>query len=612
MAKVKYQGIEIHEEDPAYITEFSKTLLDDFYKREDESISQALSRPAVAYCYGDYGLAQRIYDYVYNGWFMYASPVLSNATRGRWVEEWPSEEAPWNEYAFVEEEKRQGQPISCFAFDVGDTTVDQVNVLQELANLSLSGGGTGAHMSIRAIGGKAPGPIPYMKVMDGAIGYFRQGTTRKGAIAAYQFVNHPDIIEHIRFRKPGGDSKRRSDNRQQFHNAVNLTDDFIAAVENDTTYNLVCPHSGKVHDTLRARDVWEEILETRALTGEPYLLKIDLANRLMPQTQKDLGLTIKGSNLCSEILLPTDAERTFVCCLSSLNIEKFEEWKDTTIVEDLVRFLDNVLQSFIETAPLNLQKAKYSATRERAVGLGTLGWHGYLQSKGIAFESGGFNSAIQHTAIVYGLIAKRAESSSRQLAAERGEPEDMKGTGLRNSKITAIAPNANSADLLDTSPSIEPYFRNVFLKSTRAGNFKVKNRHLQKLLQSYGKDTDDVWNAILADEGRVGKLDFLTEEEKSVYKTAMETDMHWVIEQADVRADILGERFQSQSLNVYFPFGSTRKYVNSVHMKFLRSKRATTMYYYRSEREGNSDNAKAIERKALVDWSGEECVSCSG
>jgi ribonucleoside-diphosphate reductase alpha chain len=613
MTKQEYQGITINVEDPAYITEFSKTLLDGFYKRDDETISQALSRPAVAYCYGDYELAQRIYDYVYKGYFMYASPVLSNATRGRWVKH-PELDfvEPWQDSLFEPQEKQQGQPISCFAFDVGDTTKDQVDVLAELANLSLSGGGTGAHMSIRAIGGKAPGPIPYMKVMDGAIGYFRQGKTRKGALAAYQRVDHPDIIEHLRFRKPGGDSKRRSDNRQQFHNAVNLTDKFIAAVINDTDYELVCPHSGEVRETLNARKVWEEILETRALTGEPYLLKIDLANRLMPQTQKDLGLEIKGSNLCSEVLLPTNSERTFVCCLSSLNIEKYDEWKDTTIVEDLIRFLDNVLQSFIETAPSSLQKAKYSAERERAVGLGTLGWAGYLQSKGIAFESGGFNSAIQHTNIIYSLIAKRAEAESRKLSVERGEPEDMKGTGLRNSRTTAIAPNANSADLLDTSPSIEPYFRNVFLKSTRAGNFKVKNRHLQRVLQGYGKDTDEVWDAILADEGRVDKLDFLTEEEKNVFKTAMGIDMHWVIEQADVRAKALGPQFQSQSLNVFFPFGSSRKYVNSVHMKFLKSESATTMYYYRSEREGSSDNAKAIERKALIDWAGEDCVACSG
>lgn len=611
MTKQKYQGIVINAEDPAYITDFSRTLLDGFYKRDDETISQALSRPAVAYCYGDYELAQRIYDYAYAGYFMYASPVLSNATRGEWI---PSFGAKgWErQNMFYPAEKSQGQPISCFAFDVPDTTAGQREAMDECASLSLAGGGTGAHMSIRAVGGKAPGPIPFMKVLDSVIGYYRQGKTRKGAIAAYQRVDHPDIIEHLRFRKPGGDSKRRSDNRQQFHNAVNLTDKFIDAVINGTDYDLVCPHTGEVRETLSARKVWEEILETRALTGEPYLLKIDLANRLMPQTQKDLGLTIKGSNLCSEILLPTNEQRTFVCCLSSLNMERYDEWKNTTIVEDLVRFLDNVLQSFIDNAPCSLSKAKYSAARERAIGIGTLGWHGYLQSKMIPFEGGGFDSAIHHTNMLYADIRKRGEAESRKLAVERGEPEDMKNTGKRNSRLFAIAPNANSADLLDTSPSIEQYFRNVFLKSTRAGNFKVKNRHLQRVLQGYGKDTDEVWNAIEKDNGSVSNLDFLTAREKNVFACAMESDQHWVIEQADARAAALGESFQSQSLNVFFPFGSTRKYVNSVHMKFLRSPNVTTMYYYRGEREGTADNAKKIERRALVDWTGETCAACEG
>jgi ribonucleoside-diphosphate reductase alpha chain len=311
--------------------------------------------------------------------------------------------------------------------------------------------------------------------------------------------------------------------------------------------------------------------------------------------------------------LPTDEERTFVCCLSSLNIEKFDEWKDTKIVEDLIRFLDNVLQSFVDNAPHSLRKAKYSAEKERAVGLGTLGWHGYLQSKNIPFESGGFNSSIQHTHKIYSLIAERAEASSRQLSVERGEPDDMIGTGLRNSRVTAIAPNANSADLLDTSPSVEPYFRNVFLKSSRAGNFRVKNRHLQKVLQGYGKDDDATWDFIVAKEGSVAELDFLTEHEKKVFATAMEMDMHWVIEQAEARAQSLGSGFQSQSLNVFFPFGSSRKYVNSVHLKFLKSPTVTTMYYFRGQREGDADNAKVIERKALVDWIDEEvCVSCQG
>lgn len=613
MSKLEYKGILINEADPSYITEFSRTLLDGFYKRDDESISEALARPAVAFSYGDMELAQRIYDYVYAGWFMYASPVLSNAQKGKWIDDPEKTGAHyWYRSTFIAEEKSQGQPISCFAFDVGDSLKDQKAVIVELADLSTAGGGTGAHLSIRAVSDKSPGPIPYMKVMDSAIGYFRQGKTRKGAIAAYMDVNHPDIVEHINFRKPGGDSKRRSDNRKQFHCAVNLTDDFIAAVKDDGTYDLKCPHTGEVHETKRAREVWEQILETRALTGEPYLLKVDEANRKLPQSQKDLGLSIRGSNLCSEITLPTNDERTFVCCLSSLNIEKFEEWKDSSIVQDLVRFLDNILQSFIENAPEGMKKAKYSAEKERALGLGTLGYHGYLQSQGVAIESGGFNSAVSHTYKIYKLIKERGEEESRKLAVERGEPDDMKGTGYRNSRLFAIAPNANSADLLDTSPSIEPYFRNVFIKDTRAGNFTVKNRHLEKCLETYNMNNEDVWQSINKNEGRVDHLEFMSDEDKSIYKVAMGLDQHWLIELAEIRGQAMGEKLQAQSLNTFFPFGSSRKYVNSVHTKFLNSPNVLTMYYLRTEREGTADHAKDIERKALTDWTSDECISCSG
>lgn len=612
MTEKMYQGIKIKVEDPAYITEFSKTLLDGFYKRDDESISESLARPAVAFCYGDMELAQRIYNYVYNGWFMYASPVLSNATKGYWDRHAGTRAGftQWQDkHQFVPQEKSQGQPISCFAFYVGDSLESQKVSSRELQDLSTAGGGTGAHMGIRAITDRAPGPIPFEKVLDSNIGYFRQGKTRKGAIAAYMDVNHPDIIEHINFRKPGGDSKRRSDNRKQFHTAVNITDKFIDAVKNNEEYELICPHSKEVREVLNARKVWELMLENRALTGEPFMLKIDEANRKMPDSQKELGLKIRGSNLCSEIVLPTDDDRTFVCCLSSLNIEKFEEWKDTNIVQDLIRFLDNVLQSFIDNAPESMSKAKYSAAKERALGAGTLGWHGYLQSKGVPFEGGGFNSSVQHTHKIYNLIKERAVSESRKLAVERGEPDDMKGTGLRNSRLMAIAPNANSADLLDTSPSIEPYFRNVFLKDSRAGTFMIKNRHLQKLLQSKGLDTEKVWEDINKNEGSVCDIEGLTEEEKKVFKTAMEIDQHWVVEQANTRGKYI---CQAQSLNLFFPYGSSRKYVNSVHLKYLNSDDVLTLYYFRGEKEGNVDHAKKVERQALVDWSGDECIACGG
>jgi ribonucleoside-diphosphate reductase alpha chain len=310
--------------------------------------------------------------------------------------------------------------------------------------------------------------------------------------------------------------------------------------------------------------------------------------------------------------LPTDESRTFVCCLSSLNIEKYEEWKDTNIVQDLVRFLDNVLQSFIDTAPESISKAVFSATKERAIGIGSLGWHSYLQSKGIPFEGGGFNSSVQHTHIIYKLITERGIEESKRLAVERGEPDDMKNTGLRNSRLFAIAPNASSADVLNTSPSIEPYFRNIFLKSSRSGNFTVKNRYLKTLLQSYEQDTEETWKSIQDNEGRVGHLEFLSEQEKAVFKTAMELDQHWVIELAQHRGEVMGSSLQATSLNTFFPFGSSRKYVNSVHMKYLNSPDVITMYYLRTEREGEANNVKAIERRALVDWSGDVCVSCEG
>jgi ribonucleoside-diphosphate reductase alpha chain len=294
-------------------------------------------------------------------------------------------------------------------------------------------------------------------------------------------------------------------------------------------------------------------------------------------------------------------------------LEKFDEWKDSCIVQDLVRLLDNVLQSFIDNAPDTIPRAKFSAEKERAIGIGGMGYHGYLQSKGIPFEGGGFNSSVQQTNIIFKHITEKALEGSRTLAVERGEPDDMKGTGLRNSRLLSLAPNANNADLLNTSPTIEPYFRNVFLKSTKAGNFEVKNTHLEKLLDSYGKNTDEVWDSIKANEGRVSHLDFLSDHEKLVFKVAMEIDQHWVIELAQQRGAIMGVVGQAQSLNTYFPFGSSKKYVNSVHLKFLKSPDVYTMYYLRTEREGDASNVKEIERVALVDWTDEEsCVGCQG
>ena len=610
-SKYKYLGIQIDRKNPEFLSDFSKTLLvEGEYIKGSETIPQALARPAVNFCYGDYELAQRIYDYAYEGFFMYASPVLSNATAGNWYPDETRDGAHyWHKSTFIPIKKPQGQPISCFAFEIPDTVEGQEDTIKELARLSVSGGGTGAHNSIRATTKKAPGPIPYMKLLDSAIGYFKQSGTRKGALAYYMDVDHPDIKEHIRFRVPGGDSKRRSDNRNQFHTAVNLTDEFINAVIEDTDFDLKCPHSKKVYETVKARALWEDIVETRALTGEPFLMKTGLANLRMPETQKLLGLKIRGSNLCTEITLPTDELRTFVCCLSSLNLAKYAKWKDTRIVEDLIRFLDNVLQWFIDTAPSSLKKAKFSAERERALGLGSFGWHSFLQSEMIPFESGGFNSASQYAVTIHRLIKERATSESLRLGAERGEAPDMIGTGMRNSRLIAIAPNANSADIANTSPSVEPWYRNVFLKDTRAGMFTVKNPYLEKLLESLGKNTKAVWKDIDDHDGSVQHLDFLDPHQKKVFRCAMELDQHWLIEHANSRGPFI---CQAQSLNLFFPPGSYRQYVNSVHLKFLKASDVITLYYYRTERETKVDNVKEIQRQALIDWSGEECVACGG
>lgn len=617
---MKYLNIKINDTQPHYINDFSLALLDGFYLKEGEDFNKALARTATAFCYGDYELAQRLYDAAFNGWFMFASPILSNAPKGMWKEKVPNKD--WKNSTknnkpiskdYWDGQVSKSMPISCFALVAPDSIVGQMDAGKEAAALSVAGGGVGIHNQIRAITSKAPGPIPYMKMLDATVGYYRQGETRRGAFAYYMDIDHPDIVEHIKFRLPsGGDSARKSDNRKQFHNAVNITDKFIDALLKDLDWDLKCPHSGEVRETLKARALWEEILETRALTGEPYIFKIDTANRALPKEQKDLGLKVNGSNICIEISLPTNEERTFVCCLSSLNLELYDEWKDTTLVEDLTRFLDNVIQYFIDNASDTVKKAKFSAYRERAIGIGTMGWAYYLQKNNIPFESGGFNSAIQHTHLIYKNIKEKALSESIRLAEERGESPDMIGSGRRNSHLLAIAPNSNNGIILNTSPSIEPISRNAYTHSTRAGSFLVKNKYLDKLLKEINSDSkwlEEQWNSIISHNGSVKHLEYLSDEQKEIFKTAFEIDQHWVIEQADARQQYI---CQSQSLNLFFPSGVDRTYFNSVHLKGLTAKYIKSMYYSRMERGVNADTVKEIERKAIKDWSNDECVACSG
>ncbi|MGV3278157.1 ribonucleotide reductase N-terminal alpha domain-containing protein [Rickettsiales bacterium LUAb2] len=615
----EYNNIKIHTKDPEYLTEFSNKLLEDFYLRDNENFCESIARAAVAFCYQDYELAQNIYNYAYNGWFMFASPILSNAPQGTWkVGNELKNKAMWAEDKVEERrslwlgEEPFAMPISCYALYVPDTIVGQIASSSELAALSVMGGGVGLHNGIRTTSKKAPGPIPYMKTIDAIIGYYKQSQVRRGACAYYMDVDHPDVFEHLRFRVPsGGDHARKSDNRKQFHNAINITDKFIDAVVNDTDFDLVCPHSKEVKQTIKARQLWEEILEIRALTGEPYLFKIDEANRQMPASQKALGLRINGSNICSEISLPTNEERTFVCCLSSLNLEKYDEWKDTNLVQDLVRYLDNVTQFFIDFGKEKvLDKAKFSAKSERALGIGTMGWANYLQKNMIPFEGGGVNSSIQLTHQIFSKIKEKAVVESKILATERGEPNDMKDTGLRNSRLLAIAPNSNNAIILNTSLGIEPLSGNSYSHSTRAGTFLVKNKYLDDLLRAKNVDIEETWKSIIQHNGSIQHLDFFTDHEKKVFKTAFEIDQHWVIEQANARQNYI---CQTQSLNLFFVAGVDRSYFNSVHLKALKADKLVSVYYCRMNRELKADIVKEIQNVNLEMWnSEEECVACSG
>ena len=587
----KYLGINIDTKRDELLSEQAKKLVEDYYCKDKEtSPQQAYARAAVAYSYGDMDLAQRIYDYVSKGWFMYASPVLSNAPKP--------------------DEKAKALPISCFLTYVPDSLEGLIDHSSELRWLSVKGGGVGGHWSdVRAVSDKAPGPMPFLHTVDADMTAYRQGKTRKGSYAAYMNVDHPDIIEFLNMRVPTGDVNRKNLN---LHNAINITDAFMRAVERGETWDLIDPNDQTVRETMPARKLWEQILEVRYRTGEPYLNFIDTANRALPQTQKDLGLKIHGSNLCNEIHLATSEDRTAVCCLSSVNVEKFEEWRGTTMIRDLIRFLDNVLQFFIDNAGDEIGRAKYSAQRERSLGLGAMGWHAFLHKKRIPFES---ESAQVWNNVVFQYIQKEAKEESLTMGKQRGEAPDMEGTGRRNAHLLAIAPNANSSIICGTSPSIEPLKANAYTHRTRAGSHLVKNKYLEEVLEEKGKNTDKVWTDIITNGGSVQHLSFLTDDEKNVFKTAIEIDQMKIVDQAGTRQRYL---CQGQSVNLFFSAGAERKYLHNVH--FNAWKRGVKgLYYLRTETTQKAENvAEKVQRDALKDYqtqelqSQEECVACQG
>ena len=588
----QYLGIVIDFKRDNTLSEQASKLLKDYYCIEGEdSPQQAFARASVAYSYGDMELAQRIYDYVSKGWFMFASPVLSNAP--------------------LPGQKVKALPISCFLTYVPDSLEGLIDHTAELRWLSVKGGGVGGHWSdVRAVSDKAPGPMPFLHTVDADMTAYRQGKTRKGSYAAYMDITHPDIIEFLNMRVPTGDVNRKNLN---LHHAINITDSFMRAIERDEMWDLLDPNDGSVRDSMKARKLWEQILEVRYRTGEPYLNFIDTANRAMPQTQKDKGLKIHGSNLCNEIHLPTSEERTAVCCLSSVNVELFEEWKGTTMIRDLVRFLDNVLQFFIDNAPDEISRAKYSAQQERSLGLGAMGWHSFLNKKRIPFDS---EAANVWNAVVFQYIQKEAVEESLKMGSQRGEAPDMEGTGRRNAHLLAIAPNANSSIICGTSPSIEPIKANAYTHRTRAGSHLVKNKYLAEELEKVDKNTDKIWKTIITNGGSVQHLDFLSDSVKEVFKTAIELDQNVLVKQGGNRQRFL---CQGQSLNLFFPAGAEKKYLHQVHYNAWKEG-CKGLYYLRTETGQRAENvSQKVKRDALKDYetqavaaSQEECVACQG
>ena len=586
----EYVGIKIDRTKDQFLSEHASKLLKDYYQTKQEvSPQQSYARAAVAYSDGDMELAQRIYNYASSGWFMYASPLLSNAP--------------------MPGENTKALPISCFLTYVPDSLDGLIDHTAELRWLSVKGGGVGGHWSdIRAVSDKAPGPMPFIHTVDADMTAYRQGKTRKGSYAAYMDISHPDIIEFLNMRIPTGDVNRKNLN---LHHAVNITDAFMRAVERDETWDLVDPNDATARDSMRARKLWEIVLETRYRTGEPYLNFIDTSNRALPQTMKDRGLKINGSNLCNEIHLPTNEDRTAVCCLSSVNLEKYDEWKDTTMIRDLIRFLDNVLQFFIDNAGDEISRARYSATQERSLGLGAMGWHSYLHKHRIPFES---EMAETKNNQIFEYIKSEAVAETEQLAIERGECPDMGGTGRRNSHLLAIAPNANTSIICGTSPSIEPNKANAYTHRTRAGSYLVKDRYLEEELVEAGKNDADTWSSIITNGGSVQHLKFLSDEVKEVFKTAIEIDQDAII---SLGADRQKYLCQGQSLNVFFPAGASKKDLHKIHYNAWKLG-CKGLYYLRTETSNKAENVSTkVVRDALKDYetqvmSQEECESCSG
>jgi len=599
---MEYMGIKIDLERDKLFDELGIKRLKESYMREDETSPQQ----RFAYVSSAFGSnpehSQRLYNYASNHWLSYSTPILSY---GR---------------------SKRGLPISCFLNYIEDTAEGLVDNLSETNWLSMFGGGVGIGFGIRSADDKSTGVMPHLKIYDASSLAYRQGRTRRGSYAAYLDISHPDIIPFLEMRKPTGDPNVRCLN---LHHGINITDDFMAIIEKcmldpeaDDSWNLVDPYSKEVRETVSAKNIWQQILELRMHTGEPYIHFIDTSNRMLPQHLKDKGLKVHQSNLCSEIILPTDKDRTAVCCLSSLNLETYDDWKDNKLfLRDVAEMLDNVLQYFIDSAPDSVSRARYSASMERSIGIGALGFHAYLQKNGIAFE--GVMAKVANNKM-FKFIREGLDEANLQLGKERGEAPDAVGTGKRFSHIMAIAPNASSSIILgNTSPSVEPYRANAYRQDTLSGAYLNKNRWLDKLIKQklnlpeglHSGTYADTWSSIIANDGSVQHLDILSEDEKAVFKTSMEIDQRWVI---DLAADRQVYIDQAQSLNLFFRPDAHIKYIHAIHFMAWK-KGLKTLYYCRSEKIGKADKvSKKIERQVIKELDmtqiaqGNDCIACEG
>ena len=576
------------------LTDFSiKTLQDRYLVGDEKSPQEGFARAAEAFC-DDEAHAQRIYDYASNLWFMFATPVLSNGGTKR------------------------GLPISCFLNYVEDSREGITGHYTENAYLSSMGGGIGGGWSdVRSQGTKtskgseSTGVIPFMKVVDAEMLAFSQGVTRRGSYASYLHISHPEIEEFLDVRKStGGDANRKCIN---LHHGIVISDKFMEVIhratkENDFNddWDLIDPHSGEVTKSISARTLWVKLLQNRMETGEPYLMFEDAVQADLPEFQKRKGLKVNHSNLCSEITLATNEERTAVCCLSSVNLEYYDEWKNhPAFIPDLIRFLDNVLTSFIANAPDELERARYSAERERSIGLGAMGFHAYLQKNSIPFEGALATSANME---IFKRIKSQAQKETERLAVEKGACPDDDSCSVRNAHLLAIAPNASSSIICgNTSPSIEPFRANAFTQKTKSGSYLMKNKFLEEVLEKYNQNIDSTWTSIITNKGSCQHLDFLTDEEKEVFKTAVEINQAWVVEHASMRQEFV---CQSQSVNLFFPPDVNKGDLHNVHM-LAWAKNMKTLYYLRSEAISRADNvSNKVKREIIFEQS--DCLSCEG